>query len=416
MKTIVSLCILTLATVAAQAQIPSTLFGMGAATSTDMPKVAYGVLSHPAVAWTEIEGTGRGVYNFKSIDGFVKNAPKNANGVALIDIPFGWTPGWAVADQSSCIKNNKTGMVSCTAPPDNIQDWIDFITEVINHYNGVTAPHVAYYEIWNEMSNTKFWTGTPAQMVAMAQAAYPILKQDPYSTVFTPSVVWLNGVNYMTKYLQAGGNLYADGLTFHGYPSQTGPGYTVPVPYPESPLSTNAPIMTMITTFREVADTNGLLGKPIATTEGGWGTNGVADSDQQIAWITHYEILQAGIAAANNLLFQTWYTWGYVQSGDIETKTGTPTPAGLAYGVVLTWLTGTTPSACTETGTIYTCQIATLKQIVWDTSQNCSSGVCTTAPYNPDPSYLIQEDTTGLKQPIKNNTVNLGIKPLLLVK
>ena len=172
----------------------------------------------------------------------------------------------------------------------------------------------------------------------------------------------------------------------------------------------------MIATFRRVADTNGLLGKPIATTEGGWGTNGVIDSDQQIAWITHYEILQASVAATTNLAFQTWYTWGYVQSGDIETKTGTPTPAGLAYNVVLTWLTGTTPSACTETGTIYTCQIALLKQIVWDTAQSCSAGVCTTAPYNPDPSYIVQQDTTGLKLPIKNDTLNLGIKPLLLVK
>lgn len=410
-------CTLLLLTFAAQAQIQPTLFAMGASSSSDMPKVTYGVSSHPALAWTMIEGTGRGIYNFKPIDGFVTNSPKDSNGAALIDIVFGWTPGWAVADHTHCFTNTKTGMVACTVPPDNIQDWIDFITTVINHYNGVTAPHVKYYEIWNEMSNSKFWTGTPAQMLALAQVAYPILKQDPYAVVFTPSVVWSNGVSYMTKYLQAGGYLYADGLTFHGYPSQTGSGFTTPVPYPESPLSTNAPIMTMITTFRAMADANGLAGKPIATTEGGWGTNGVTDSDQQIAWITHYEILQASIAAANNLIFQDWYTWGYVQSGDIETKTGVPTPAGLAYNVVLTWLTGTTPpSACTETGTIYTCQIAALKQIVWDTAQNCSAGVCTTAPYHPDPSYLIQEDTTGLKQNIQNNTVNLGIKPLLLVK
>jgi len=415
--TVSLLALLSLASLpqSAKAQVKPTFFGMGAATSTDMPKVTYGVLSHPAVAWTEIEGTGRGKYNFKSIDGFVLNSPKDSNGVALIDIVFGWTPGWAVADQSTCF-HNKSGVVACTAPPDNIQDWVNFITEVINHYNGVTAPHVKYYEIWNEMSNTKFWTGTPAQMVALAQAAYPILKQDPYSVVFTPSVVWQSGVKYMTKYLQAGGSLYADGLTFHGYPSQTGPGYTVPVPLPESPLSTNAPIMTMLSTFRGIADANGLLGKPIATTEGGWGTNGVADPDMQAAWITHYEILQAALASTNNLLFQTWYTWGYVQSGTIETKTGVPTPAGLAYNVVLTWLTGTSPTACTVNGNIYTCQIAPLKQIVWDTSQTCSNGVCTTAPYSPDPSYLIYEDITGLKQSIKNNTINLGVKPLLLVK
>ena len=402
-------------TLAAQAQITTSFFGMGVSTSTDMPKVTYGTLSHPAVAWTTIEPTTRGVFNFKSIDGFVKNAPKDANGVALVDLVMGWTPGWAVADQTSCF-HNKSGQVACTVPPDNIQDWIDFITAVVAHYNGTTAPHVKYYEIWNEMSNTKFWTGTPAQMLALAQAAYPIIKQDPYALVITPSVVWTAGVPYMTKYLQAGGYLYADLLSFHGYPSQTGGGDPVPVPMPESPLSTNAPIMTMISTFRQIADTYGMLGKPIVTTEGGWGTNGVSDPDMQAAWITHYEILQAGLAASNNLAFQTWYTWGYVQSGTIENKDGTPTPAGLAYNMVLTWLNGFTPAPCTSSGNIYSCQVAFGKLIVWDTSQTCSNGSCTTAPYAPNPTYTKYEDITGLKAPIKNGTINLGIKPLLLVK
>jgi hypothetical protein len=409
-------CILLWITVAvAQGQIPTTFFGMGVAVAADPPKVNYGTLSHPAVAWTAIEGKARGTYNFKAIDNFAKIAPKDANGVALLDLVMGWTPGWAVADQSSCM-HDKTGLVICTAPPDNIQDWIDFITAVVTHYNGTTAPHIKYYEIWNEMSNTKFWTGTPAQMVALAQAAYPIIKTDPYAVVSTPSVVWMSGVNYMTKFLQAGGYQYADVLSFHGYPSQTGPGYTVPVPMPESPLSTNAPIMTMITTFRGIADTNGMLNKPIITTEGGWGTNGVADPDQQAAWITHYEILQAALASTNNLQFQTWYTWGYVQSGTIENKDGTVTAAGLAYNVVLTWLVGYTPSPCTTSGNIYICQIAFGKQVVWDSSQTCGGGTCTTEPYTVDPAYTKYQDITGLKAPIKNGTVNLGIKPLLLVK
>src|SRR5882672_11375415 len=331
---------LLISAVAAHGQIPSTFFGMGVASPSDPPKVTYGTLSHPAVAWTTIEGTARGTYNFRPIDGFVRIAPKDSNGVALINLSMGWTPAWAVADQSSCFLNNKVGALVCTAPPDNLQDWIDFITTVVNHYNGVTAPHVKYYEIWNEMSNTKFWTGTPTQMVALAQAAYPIIKQDPYATVVTPSVVWSIGVKYMTSYLQAGGYQYADALSFHGYPSQTGPGFTTPVPMPESPLSTNAPIMTMITTFRGIADANGMLGKPLVTTEGGWGTNGVTDPDMQAAWIAHYEILQGALALTNNLQFQTWYTWGYVQSGTIENKDGTATAAGLDYNVVLTWLVG----------------------------------------------------------------------------
>ncbi|HUO13887.1 MAG TPA: hypothetical protein VMX38_02785 [Verrucomicrobiae bacterium] len=415
--TLRALVILTLGGILAvtngSAQVQPTFFAMGAASASDMPKVTYGVMSHPAVAWTQIEGSGRGKFNFTVIDNFVKGSPKDSNGVALIDVVFGWTPGWAVADQSTCF-HNKSGVVACTAPPDNIQDWVNFIMAVIQHYNGVTAPHVKYYEIWNEMSNSDFWTGTPAQMVAMAQAAYPILKQDPYSIVFTPSVVWQNGVNYMTKYLQAGGYQYADALTFHGYPSQTGPGHPVPVPLPESPLSSNAPIMTMVSTFREIANSNGMSGKPIASTEGGWGTNGVSDPDMQAAWITHYEILQAPLASTNDMLFQTWYEWGKVPSGTIETNTGSPTPAGLAYSVVLGWLTGTSPSACTVTGNIYTCQLAPQKQVVWDTSQTCSKGVCTTSPYNPNPSYVVYEDITGVKQNIVNNTIQLGVKPILL--
>jgi hypothetical protein len=52
--------------------------------------------------------------------------------------------------------------VGCTAPPDNIQDWISFVTTLINHHNGVTAPHVKYYEIWNEANSSAFWTGSVA--------------------------------------------------------------------------------------------------------------------------------------------------------------------------------------------------------------------------------------------------------------
>jgi hypothetical protein len=395
-----------------QAQIQPSFFGMGVATTADMPKVSYGVISHPAVSWTAIEGTARGTYFWADIDNFVKKAPKNANGAALVDIVFGWTPGWAVADQSSCYAN-KAEIVGCTVPPDNIQDWIDFVTAVVNHYNGKTVPHVAYYELWNEMSNTKFWTGTVAQMVALAQVAYPILKQDPYSQVITPSVVWTNGVPMMTNYLKAGGGQYADLLSFHGYPSQTGPKSQVPVPLPESPLSTNAPIQTMVTTFRQIADTYGMLGKPLITTEGGWGTNGVSDPDMQTAWITHYELIQAGLAASNNLLTQTWFTWGKAFSGIIETSAGNPNPAGNAYNVVYNWLVGQQPQPCSNSGNIWSCTIGS-NLVVWDTSQTCSGGVCTSATYTPPANYTQYVDVTNTNSPVLGS-ISLGVKPIMLM-
>lgn len=396
----------------ALSQIQPQFFAMGISTTSDMPKVSYGVISHPPVVWTSVEGVTSGVYNFSSIDAFVKKAPRNSSGAALVNLDLGgWTPEWAVANHTTCY-NNAQKIAVCPVPPDNIQDWIDFVTTVMNHYNGVTAPHVAYYEIWNEASNTKFWTGTAAQMLALAQAAYPIVKHDALATVLTPSVVWMNGVKFMTSYLQLGGGNYADALSFHGYPSQTGPGTLKPVPMPESPLSTNAPIMTMITTFRQLADSNGMLGKPLMTTEGGWGTNGLTDPDMQAAWITHYEILQAGLSAANNLVFQDWFGWGKGASGTIENSSGNPTPAGNAYNVVYTWLVGQSPQPCTANGNIYSCVVGS-NLIVWDTSQTCSNGVCTTSPYTPPFGYSKYVDITNTTSLI-TGSMNLGIKPLML--
>ena len=399
----------------AHGQLQESFFGLGTVASSDLPKVTYGVMSHPPLAWTAIEGRARGVYDFTSTDQFVYGAPKDGNGVAQVDLVMGWTPGWALSSQKSC-GTSGNGVVICTAPPDNIQDWTDFITQVAQHYNGVTAPQVKYYEIWNEANTISFWTGSVPQLVAMAKVAYPILKKNKYSQVLTPSVAWTpSGTDWMSKYLAGGGSALADGVSFHGYPEKTGKGIKLPVPLPESPISTNASIQSMVSAFRVVANSNGMSGKPLITTEGGWGVNGVSDPDMQAAWITHYEILQAGLATTDNIALQTWYTWGHALSGTIETSTGVPTPAGLAYELVMTrWLVGTIPSPCTTSGNIYSCAVGT-NLIVWDTSQTCSNGVCTTAPYTPPKGYLDYEDLTGAKHPIVG-TIELGVKPIWMEK
>jgi hypothetical protein len=404
------LCI-CFAAAAAQGQIQPIFFGMGVSQSADMPKVNYGTMSHPPLVWTSIEGKGRGSYDFSTIDDLVEKAPKDAAGVAQVDLALGWTPGWAVAVHTNCT-TQVSGVVGCTVPPDNIKDWTDFVTALVEHYNGSTAPHVKYYEIWNEANTSPFWTGSVTSLIAMAQAAYPILKADHYSKVMTPSVVWPTGVTFMTSYLSNGGYKYADGLTFHGYPSKTGKGIKMPVPLPESSASTNAPIQTMITAFRAVADANGLAGKVLASTEGGWGVNGVTDPDMQAAWIAQFEIVQAGLSSQNNVEFTTWFTWGHSNSGTIESTAGDPTEAGDAYQCVTGWLIRQTPSPCTSAGNIWSCAVST-NLIVWDASQTCSNGVCTTAPYTPPKQYEKYVDLTGVTSTIKG-TISLGVKPIMM--
>ena len=311
-----------------------------------------------------------------------------------------------------CFTTTSNG-VACTVPPDNIQNWVDFVTALVAHYNGHGAQaHVKYYEIWNEANDPLFWTGTIPQLVNMAQLAYPIIKADPYASVTTPSVIWSQGISFLTAYLKAGGSNYADVLTFHGYPSATGSQSQVPVPMPESPLSTNAPIQTMVVDYRTLADQNGMLGKPIGSTEGGWGVHGVSDQDMQMAWIAHYEVLQAGLAATDNLAFQDWYLWGHSNSGTIETTAGAASKAGLAYDVVLTWLTGQVAQPCTSSGNIWSCAVGK-NLIVWDTSQMCSGGKCTTAPYTAPAGYTKWMDLTATTYTISGQIL-LGIKPIML--
>ncbi len=400
------------AAVCAQAQIQPSFFAMGVSSTLDRPKVTYGTLSHPSLVWTTVESGGRGVYNWKNMDPFIEIAPKDANGVAQIVLSLGWTPGWAVANHQHCFTTTSNG-VACTVPPDNLQDWTDFITALVAHYNGTHgAAHVQYYEVWNEANDPLFWTGTTAELVSMAQIAYPIIHTDPYSQLTTPSVIWSQGISFLTSYLKGGGYQYADALTFHGYPSATGSQSQVPVPMPESPLSTNAAIQTMVADYRAVADQNGMLGKPIGSTEGGWGVHGVSDQDMQQAWIAHYEILQAGLAASNNLAFQDWYLWGHSNSGTIETTAGNASKAGLAYDVVLTWLTGQSPEPCTATGNIWSCQVGS-NLIVWDTSQSCSNGVCTTSPYTAPSGYVQYVDLLAATHTISGQ-IQLGVKPIML--
>jgi hypothetical protein len=397
--------------VAAEGQIQPSFFGMGVSASVDPPQVTYGTLSHPSLVWTTVESGGRGVYNWKNMDPFVKIAPKDANGVAQIVLSLGWTPGWAVGDHTHCFNTTSNG-VACTVPPDNLQDWVDFVTALVAHYNGTTAAHVKYYEVWNEANDPLFWTAGVPALVNMAQLAYPILKSDPNSIVTTPSAIWNQGISFMTAYLKAGGWNYADMLTFHGYTSATGSKSQTPVPMPESSASTNAPIQAMVADFRAVADQNGMLGKPIASTEGGWGVHGVSDADMQMAWIAHYEVVQAGVAASNNLVFQDWFLWGHSNSGTIETTAGLPSKAGNAYNVVLTWLTGQVAQACTTSGNIWSCAVGK-NLVVWDSSTSCSAGVCTTVPYTAPAGFTKYVDLTAKVTSI-SGPIALGVKPVML--
>jgi len=411
--------------------IPATFFAMSAVRG-DYPMVTIGTLAHQEFAWGRIEKS-KGNFDFSLFDAYMADAQQHglvdaATNTANFAMTLAaGTPGWAVADQSTCGAGGD-GAVICTAAPDNIQDWKDFLEALIQHYNGKTQPHIKYYELWNEFNVSLWWTGTDIQMVALGQAAYPIIHQDPNSMLLTPSVAGPvgtvspnSGVTAMTGYLQAGGSQYADGGAFHGYiGAQKG---VDPFPMPEDDstvackpfVSCYGSIITKATQMRAAFDQNGLAGKPMFQTEGSWGNSTVTDPDTQVAWVSRYNLLQAGLRSTLNLQMAAWFTWANPTFGwgNLADSSLNPTAAGLAYSQVYNWVAGSSigePCSGGEDGT-WTCTLTRpggyMAHAVWNTQG--------TATYTPGQGYRQYRDLAGNTTPIQSGaSVTIGPKPILV--
>ena len=102
-----------------------------------------------------------------------------------------------------------------------------------------------------------------------------------------------------------------------------------------------------------------MQGKPLMSSEGGWGVHGVTDPDMQAAWVSHWLLIGAGLSQSANYQFAVWYAWGTNQaSGDLETTQGQLSPAGLAYNQVYKWLAGQQASPCVNSGSIWSCALS----------------------------------------------------------
>ncbi len=411
--------------------IPATFFAMNTVNPDDYPKLTFGTLSHPEIgAWAWIEQK-KGVYDFSLFDKDISNAAAHglADGTETVNlsITLGETPPWAASDPKSC-KTTK-GLTWCTSSPANVQDWADFVTAVMNHYNGVTAPHVRYYELWNEMNINLFWTGAQSDMLNLAKAAYPIIHADPHSMLLTPSVAGPvgnvaedSGTVWMANYLDAGGAKYADGGAFHGYiGAQTG---VTPFPMPDqdSTSGCNAgtscygSIVTKANMMRQTFDQHGMAGKPMFDTGGSWGNGTISDADTQAEWIARWYLLQAGLRSTDNLQLAAWFTWGDPSTfhwGTIETDSGAPTQAGIAFNQVYAWFVGAEVSQpCSSTSDVtWTCQLSRPggyhALAIWNVQGPRS--------YTPTGTYADYRDLSGnMTKLAKGAMVMISGKPILL--
>jgi hypothetical protein len=245
-------------------------------------------------------------------------------------------------------------------------------------------------------------------MVTLTQHVYNAVRaNDPNALIAGPSATY---APYLLSYFQHGGPKGVNLIDIHGYPN------VQELDVPEAIVGFKS------TTMKIALASIGLQGKPIWDSENSWGgPKANRDPDYRASFVARSLLEQWSVGMQKAF----WYGWDEPVWGTLWTPTKGITLAGTAYGVVEGWMVGATmPYPCTENGgtvfaAVYTCDLTRSggyqARAVFDTTQTCSKGVCTTSSYTPDPKYVQYRDITGAVVPITpGETVQVGLKPILL--
>jgi hypothetical protein len=306
---------------------------------------------------------------------------------------LGFTPKWASARPDEKIGGG------LAAEPKDMQDWRDYVQSVATQYKG----RIHDWELWNEANDKAFYSGTPEQLVKLAQAAYEILKRvDPSNTVTAPSLTYgMQGTSWLESYLRAGGGKYADVIAYHLY---------VAAPEDELPL---------IQKIRSVMAANGVGDKPLWNTETGWPIQNKA-GDASKAFGAPISSSEGGAFAirAYTLAWNAgvsryyWYTWDNQPLSMVEPD-GTPKSAAVALAQAVKWLSGAVMTSCdSDASNTWICHITRDRgyngYIVWNTKGRKDFSI--PAAWHAQ----IERDMFGNSPALKGPTTGIGVEPILL--
>jgi hypothetical protein len=220
------------------------------------------------VAWRDIEGAGKGHYNWYFTDRIVAEA--EGQGLSLL-FRLDREPVWTVPPRGTTAPNG---------PPEDPQDFGDFCYAIASRYAG----RVEAYQVWNEPNLAREWGGhppDPAGYVELLRACYVGIKRaDPQAWVISAGLSPTgNGLphampdaEYLIAMYEAGAAPYFDLLGVHA------PGFLYP---PEiSPAEVAAErdghrffCFRRVEDMREIMVRYGDEGKQVAVLEMGWTTD-----------------------------------------------------------------------------------------------------------------------------------------------
>ena len=265
-------------------------------------------------AWRDIEGAGKGVFDWENADRAVELA--NAKGIDIL-ARMDNAPEWAAP---GCYNPGKQSM----GPAKNTQDWLDFLTAFVTRYKG----RIRAYEIWNEPNLSREWCNqppNPAAYVALLKVSYAKIKSiDPNAMVISagltpttqnnaqamPDTLFVERMYAAMKDNSTG---YFDVLGVHA------PGYKAPPEMSPDQVAQNPAYnhgegaAGRIYCFRHVEDIRKIMvahgdgAKQIAILEFGWTMDPIHPA---YAWFKVDEQTQAGyIVGAFQYAKQHWAPW-----------------------------------------------------------------------------------------------------------
>lgn len=264
--------------------------------------------------WREIEGAAKGAFNWQYADRVVDQVEQY--GLKLL-VRVDSQPAWA------------GGGYPDNGPPDNMQDFADFLTALATRYKG----RVDAYEIWNEpnlnVPGRTEWGGrppNPAEYTEMLKVAYQAIKAvDPEAIVISaglaPTSRWddvaMSDLEFLRGMYEAGAAPYFDMLGAHGAGYKAPPEMD-PAEVARNPLyNNNDPSpeeRKRIYCFRHVEDLrqvmveNGDADKQVALVEFGWTIDPRPDSPY--AWHA-VDAFQQGeyLVRAYQYARENWSPW-----------------------------------------------------------------------------------------------------------
>ena len=266
--------------------------------------------------WEELEQPRKGQFfdtkfnqpTWDKFDAIVKMAEEQSvRIIARLDRP----PAWARADKTNPER-----------PPDNFEDYGDFVQAVATRYKG----RVSHFQIWNEPNLGEEWTGRPdpAAYAQLLKVAHTRLKAvSPETVVLSAPLaintengpLHLNEIDYLDQLYAAGAKPYFDVLSANAY------GMDKP---PADAPSKSVLNFRRAELLRGVMEKNGDANKAVWFNEYGWNASPTEIPKEERIWQRVTEKQQADwtIEGVQRALrdwpwagvFCTWY---FRQVGDI---------------------------------------------------------------------------------------------------